>query len=98
MPQAQKHLRQVYTHIAHDSVSIAQQIANELAERTRLLDDLPWTGKVIPEASDENLREVQAQSWRIFYQVRGRDVFVFAVIHKRRQLAPEDIRELFKQS
>jgi plasmid stabilization system protein ParE len=97
MPQAQKHLRQVYAHIAHDSISIAQQIVADLAERTRPLDELPLTGKVIPEAGDENLREVHAHSWRIFYQMRNRDVFVFAIVHKRRQLAPEDIRELFRQ-
>lgn len=97
MPQAQQHLRQVYAQIARDSTSIAQQIVNDLAERTRPLDDFPWTGKVIPEAGDENLREVHAHSWRIFYQVRNRNVFVFAVMHKRRQLASEDIRELFRQ-
>jgi toxin ParE1/3/4 len=97
MPQAQRHLRQVYTYIAHDSASIAQQVVNDLAERTRPLDEFPLTGKVIPEAGDENLREVHAHSWRIFYQVRNRDVFVFAVMHKRRQIAPEDIRELFRK-
>jgi len=97
MPQAQRHLRQVYTHIAHDSVSVAQQVVNDLAERTRLLDEFPLTGKVIPEAGDDNLREVHEHSWRIFYQVRNHDVFVFAVMHKHRQLAPEDIRELFRQ-
>lgn len=96
MPQAQQHLRQVYAHIARDSVSIAQQIVNDLAERTRPLDEFPLTGKVIPEANDENLREVHEHSWRILYQMRNRDVFVIAVIHKRRQLAPEDIRELFR--
>lgn len=97
MPQARQHLRLLYTYIARDSVNTAQKIVNDLAERTRPLDAFPLTGKVIPEANDESLREVHEHSWRIFYQVRNRDVFVIAVIHKRRQLASDDIRDLFRQ-
>jgi plasmid stabilization system protein ParE len=96
MPQAQQHLRLLYTYIAHESVSTAQQIVNDLAERTRPLAEFPLTGKVIPEANDTSLREVHAHSWRIFYQVRSLDVFVIAVIHKRQQLMPKDIRDLFR--
>jgi plasmid stabilization system protein ParE len=48
------------------------------------------SGKVVPEVNDEHLREVHAHAWRIIYHVRNRDVFVIAVIHKRRQLSAED--------
>jgi len=93
-PQAQAHLRNIYRHIAKDSVNIAQRIVLELTERTRPLAEFPFTGKVVPETNDPNLREVHAHSWRILYQVRQRDVFIIAVLHQRQQFAFEDIQAL----
>lgn len=94
LPQAQLHLRNIYRHIARDSASTAQQIVNDLTERTRPLAEFPFTGKVVPEVNDDNLREVHAHAWRILYQVRQRNVYVIAVLHKRQQLAFEDIQLL----
>lgn len=94
LPQAQLHLRNIYRHIARDSISTAQQIVNDLTERTRPLAEFPFTGKVVSEVNDDNLREVHAHAWRILYQVRQRNVYVIAVLHKRQQLAFEDIQLL----
>ena len=94
LPQAQSHLRNIYRHIARDSVNTAQQIVNDLTERTRPLAELPFMGKVVPEVNDDNLREVHAHTWRILYQIRQRNVYVIAVLHKRQQLGFEDIQLL----
>ena len=94
LPQAQLHLRNIYRHIAKDSANTAQQIVNDLTERTRPLAGLPFTGKVVPEMNDENLREVHAHAWRILYQIRQHNVYVIPVLHKRQQLSFEDIQLL----
>ena len=91
-PQAQAHLRNIYRHIAKDSANTAQRIVHELTERTRPLAELPFTGKIVPETNDKNLREVHAHSWRILYQIRQRDVYIIAVLHQRQQFAFEDIQ------
>lgn len=89
-PQARAHLRNIYQYIAKDSTSIAKKVITELTECTRPLAELPFMGKVVPEAGDESLRELHAHSWRILYQVRQHEVFVIAVIHKRQILPLAD--------
>jgi hypothetical protein len=44
---------------------------------------------VVPELGDPDVREIPVYSWRLIYQVRGGQVFVLALIHKRR-MTPGD--------
>ena len=48
-------------------------------------------GKMVAEIDDENVRESSLYSYRIIYEIRNKDVFVLAVVHKRRDLMAEDI-------
>jgi len=94
-PGARSDLKAIHNYIASDAPMNARQVVADLRLKADSVADVPLSGKVIPELNDDSLREVHAHSWRIFYHVRHRDVFVIAVVHKRRQLAPEDIQGLF---
>lgn len=43
----------------------------------------------MPELDDENIRELLPYSYCLLYKIKGKDVFVLTVIHKRRELQPE---------
>ncbi len=53
---------------------------------------LPRIGRVVPELGNEDIRELSLYSYRILYEIKNQDVFVLAVIHKRRDLQPEMIK------
>jgi len=86
---ARADLRSIHDSIAHDSRHYAKKVAWDIAAKTDILDVLPRMGRVAPELGNENIRELALYSYRILYEIKNQDVFVLAVIHKRRDLRPE---------
>lgn len=86
---AKADLRAIHDFIAHDSTHYAKKVAQDLVARTDILDELPHIGKVVPELGESAIRELSIYSYRILYEIKAADVFVLAVIHKRRDLQPE---------
>jgi plasmid stabilization system protein ParE len=70
---AKADLRSIHDFIAADSRHYAKKVVQDLINKTDILDRLPRVGRVVPELSE----------------IKGEDVFVVAVIHKRRDLQPE---------
>nr|VFJ54719.1 MAG: ParE toxin of type II toxin-antitoxin system, parDE [Candidatus Kentron sp. DK] len=70
----------------------AKRISEELVKRTIGLDDLPRKGRRAPELDEDAVRELGLYSYRILYEIKSDNLIeVLAVIHKRRQVEPEDI-------
>ena len=91
--QARADLKAIHDVIARDSTHLARKVTQELAENTDKLAELPRLGRVVPELGDDNVREIPAYSYRILYEIKpGDDVVDLAVIHKRRDLRPEEVR------
>lgn len=88
---AKTDLRSIYDFIAHDSRHYAKKVTQDIVAKTDILDELPRMGRMVPELDNENIRELSLYSYRILYENRDQDVFVLAVIHKRRDLQPEMI-------
>lgn len=84
-------LRHIHEYIAQDSPFYAKRVAEELVQKTVGLDELPRTGRIVPELNDDTVREVGLYSYRILYQITSAQIDVLAVIHKRRDLQPEEI-------
>lgn len=94
---ARTQLRQIHDYIARDSGFYARRVVDALLGRTEGLDDVPRKGRIVPELALETVREVSAFSWRIVYEIRSEarpaHIEVLAIIHKRRDLQPDDVRE-----
>ncbi len=88
---AKADLRSIHDFIAHDSRHYAKKVTQEIREKADILDKLPRMGKMVAEIDDENVKESSLYSYRIIYEIRNKDVFVLAVVHKRRDLMAEDI-------
>jgi toxin ParE1/3/4 len=90
--QAKADLKAIHDYIARDSTHYAKQVTRELVDKADTLPELPRLGRVVPELGDENVREIPAYSYRILYEIKpGDDIIVLAVIHKRRDLSPEEV-------
>lgn len=84
-------LRHIHDYIAQDSPLYAKRVAEELVSKTIGLDKPPRLGRTVPELSDETVRELSLYSYRIVYEIKTTHIEVLAVIHKRRDLQPDEI-------
>jgi len=62
-----------------------------IREKTDILNELPNIGKMVPEVGKPDIQELHIYSYRIMYEVKNEQCYVLAVIHKRRDFAPEDL-------
>jgi len=84
-------LRHIHEYIARDSPLYARRVTEELVHKTIGLDELPHIGRKVPELNDETVRELGLYSYRIVYEIKPTHIGVLAVIHKRRDLQPEEV-------
>ena len=89
---ARADLRSIHDFIAHDSPFHAKQVVQNIREKTDILERLPKIGKKVSELDDERVREISLYSYRIIYEIRGKEVIVLGVAHKRRDLKAANIQ------
>ena len=46
---------------------------------------------MVPELNEDSVRELSLYSYRILYEIQPDQIHILAVIHKRRDLQPNDI-------
>ena len=90
---AKADLRSIYDFITHDSFHYAKKVTQDIREKTDVLDGLPKVGKKVSELNDEKIRELSLYSYRIIYEIKKDQVFVLAIVHKRRDLKARDIEQ-----
>lgn len=84
-------LLHIHNYIALDSPLYAKRVSDALVRKTLNLDELPRIGRMVPELNDEAVRELHLYSYRILYEIKSEHIEVLAVIHKRKELLPEEI-------
>jgi plasmid stabilization system protein ParE len=47
----------------------------------------------VPELNEDTVRELSLYSYRVIYEIKEQDIFVLAVVHKRRDLKAEEIEQ-----
>ncbi len=60
---------------------------NESFPRTERLANHPKLGRVVPEADQDDIRELLSQNYRIIYRAANDRIEVLSVIHGARDLA-----------
>ncbi len=68
--------------------AMPKKVTQDIREKTDILDELPKVGKKVLELNDETIRE---HSYRIIYEIKESDIFVLALLQKRRELQLEMI-------
>jgi toxin ParE1/3/4 len=74
----------IATYISRDSVSYTATVVQEILDVTRHLNESPFSGRVAPEFSEDNIREKFAYTYRIIYRVQDDTVTIAAVIYGKR--------------
>lgn len=96
---AERDLDEILEYIASESAFHAMRICERLERRAAALERLPLRGRVVPELARlgiDRWREVVEPPHRIIYEVRGRTVYVMAVLDGRRKLDELLVRRLVR--
>lgn len=88
---AKSQLRHIHDYIAQESPLYAKRVTQALVNRVTGLDQLPRIGRMVPELNEETVRELSLYSYRILYEITPAQINILAVIHKRRDLQPDDV-------
>ena len=81
---ARNDLKQIHDYISNDSRYYARIVIQEIVTKTGTLTDFPEIGRVVPEISDQNIRELIVYSYRLVYEISAGGIEVLAIIHGRR--------------
>ncbi len=85
-PEAQAHLDGIYQYVKRDAPFYAQGIVDKLTRRSQQLVGHPYSGRIVPDYDDRNLRELIVFPHRLIYRVTADCIYVIAVFHGARQL------------
>ena len=81
---ARNDLKQIHDYIAKDSKYYARNVIQEIVVKTETLTELTEIGRIVPEISDQNIRELIIYSYRLVYEISARGIEILAIIHGRR--------------
>jgi plasmid stabilization system protein ParE len=70
--RARADLKAIHDYIAKDSPLNAKAVAREILARAATLPETPRVGRIVPELSDADIREVPVHAWRCHLPVARR--------------------------
>ena len=81
---ARNDLKQIHDYITKDSKYYARRVILEIIAKTEKLIEHPEIGRIVPEVSDQNVRELIVYSYRLVYEISAGRIQILAVIHGKR--------------
>jgi toxin ParE1/3/4 len=88
---ARNDLRQIYEYIAQDSPIYAKNAVRNIVEKSMNLEAFPRMGRMVPEISDQNIREIFIYAYRLIYKISPDDIEILTIIHGKRDFHPDNL-------
>ena len=79
-------LKSIYNFISLDSKVYAKRLVSKILKRVEQLQLQPQSGRIVPEFSDENIRELIEGNYRLVYKIIGDKIFIVRINHSARLL------------
>lgn len=80
-------LDNIQDYLSRDSIEYANAVIERLILSAERAQAFHKSGRVVPEASDTDIRELIVPSYRLIYRLRRDRVQILAVVHGARNLA-----------
>jgi addiction module RelE/StbE family toxin len=90
--QAVADVRSIREFIERDSPRYGRLVAERLVEATERLELFPRSGRIVPEAGRDNLREISVGDYRIVYRLES-DAAVLLTVFRGSRLLPMNLLE-----
>lgn len=84
--EATSDLESIAEYIAKDSTFYAAAFIQELIDAGRSLRNFSDRGRMVPELSNPNVRELFVREYRLIYIIEGLRVGILGIIHGKRDL------------
>lgn len=75
------HLDNIFRYIARDSERYALRTVDRITNRSIQISHQPLSGRIVPEITTPQIREVIEGPYRIIYYLKSDHIDVLAVIH-----------------
>ena len=85
-PEAIEDLDSIAEYITKDSEFYARAVVSKLLTTARNIPNQPFIGRIVPEISDEKIRERFVYSYRLVYKINSNLITILAIIHGKRLL------------
>lgn len=79
-------LKSIHTYISKDSQVYADRFIERVISRIDQLENFPKSGRIVPEYSDESIRELIEGNYRIVYMVNQDHIGIVRIHHAARLL------------
>ena len=79
-------LKQIHDFISKDSKVYADRVIDQIIERTDQLEELPLSGRLVPEFQSKFLRELIFGRYRIIYKIFPDHIAIVRIFHSSRKL------------
>ena len=83
-PAALVDLKDIFDYISSDNSAAAKTFLKRIVEQIEKLACFPKMGSVIPEIGELRYRQLVVGGYRIFHEIRRKEVFIFRVFHSKR--------------
>mgnify|MGYP001588102641 CR=1 FL=1 len=84
-------LQKIEDYISRDNPDIAVEFVDKLIMVAETLNDNPEKGRVVPELSLENIRELLYKNYRIVYLIKKSSIDILTVFEGHQLLKKEEI-------
>lgn len=91
-PLAVDRASEIAEYIARDKPSAAKHWIEELFSKVGQLKSSPQIGRVVPEISDNQFRELIYGSYRIIYRIEKNQISILTIRHGRQILPIDEIK------
>lgn len=79
-------LNDIAEYIALENREAARKLVQTLFAKVERLEKFPLSGRVPPEISHLNYREIVSPPCRVFYRIEGESVYILYVMREERDL------------
>lgn len=91
--EAREQLFEIENFIAKDNVERAEQFVDNIIEHAEsVLPGSPRIGRMVPEISNPDIRELIVKKYRIVYRINRNNLEILTVFEGHRLLRVDDIR------
>ncbi|MBI2340645.1 MAG: type II toxin-antitoxin system RelE/ParE family toxin [Deltaproteobacteria bacterium] len=82
--KAASDLRQIKNFISYDKPQAARSLIEKIKSRAERLTRFPQSGRIVPELSRNEIREIVVGNYRVIYKLSGRRVLILTVFEAHR--------------
>lgn len=83
---ALKDLKKIHDYIARDSKLYAKRQVSKIIIKAEKIENQPYSGRIVPEFSNDTIREMFEGNYRIIYKINDEEVFITRIHHSARLL------------